>query len=58
MKDFVDYQKKSDDTVSRLSEEIAKARTDLEMAYLKKVTGLFQKFFSEVLFISHHQFRL
>ena len=38
MKDFVDYQKKSDDTVSRLSEEIAKARTDLEMAYLKKVT--------------------
>lgn len=39
MKDFVDYQKKSDETVSRLGEEIAKARTDLEMAYLKKVTN-------------------
>ena len=37
MKEFVDYQKKSDETVAKLSEEIAKARTDLEMAYLKKV---------------------
>lgn len=37
MNQFLEYQKKSDETVSQLSEEISKARTDLEMAYLKKV---------------------
>lgn len=37
MNDFLNYQKKSDETISKLSDEIAKARTDLEVAYLKKV---------------------
>jgi len=33
---FLDHQKKGDESVTKLSEEIARARTDLEMAYLKK----------------------
>jgi len=36
MNQFLECQKKGDETVAKLSDEISKARTDLEMAYLKK----------------------